>query len=71
MIEQNTAGIVVPPDDPATAVQQLNIFINDKDRLQRAGAAALRLAKTNFDRDKLYQSFEHILLSTADYGTGN
>ena len=45
--------------------------MNDKDRLRRAGAAALRLAKTNFDRDKLYQSFEHILLSTADYGTGN
>ena len=71
LLEQNNAGIVVPPDDPATAVQQLNIFINDKDRLQRAGAAALRLAKTNFDRDKLYQSFEHILLSAADYGSGN
>ena len=66
LLEQYKAGIVVPPDDPDVAAEQLNNFLNDKDRLQCAGAAALRLAETKFNCDNLYQSFEQVLRGAAN-----
>ena len=71
LLEQYKAGIVVPPDDPDVAAEQLNNFLNDKDRLQRAGATALRLAETKFNCDNLYKSFEQVLLGAANSRTSN
>ena len=62
LLLKNGAGIVVPPDNPVVAAQQLNEFITDKERLSASGRAALCLAKDKFDRDKLYKLFEQVLL---------
>jgi len=56
------AGIVVPPDDPIAAAKKLNKLLEDRIQLQSMGQAGLELAKTVFNRNELYKSFENVLL---------
>jgi glycosyltransferase involved in cell wall biosynthesis len=53
LLRATGAGIVVPAADPAAGARLLADFLADRDRLQRAGAAALELARSNFDVEKL------------------
>jgi glycosyltransferase involved in cell wall biosynthesis len=61
LLEQTGAGIVLPPNDPQTAAQQLWSLLADKERLAYAGRAARRLAEEQFDRDKLAAKLEAVL----------
>jgi glycosyltransferase involved in cell wall biosynthesis len=68
LLQQTGAGIVLPPNDPQTAAQQLWQLLNDKERLASAGAAARRLAEEQFDRDKLAIELEAVLKRAVTTG---
>ena len=46
--------------------KKLNNLLQDKQRLHNMGQAGLELAKTVFNRNKLYKSFENVLLEASN-----
>ena len=66
LLNKYGAGIVVPPNDPIVAVKKLNNLLEDRKRLQSMGQAGLELAKTVFNRNELYKSFENVLLEASN-----
>jgi len=65
VLYQYNAGIVVPPDDPIAAAIIVNNLLEDRKRLQSMSKASLELAKTVFNRNELYKSFENVLLEVS------
>jgi len=63
LLNKFDAGIVVPPDDPIAGAKKLDSLLLDRKRLNIMGQASLDLAKTAFNRNRLYESFESILLN--------
>ena len=66
LLNEYDAGIVVSPDDPISGAKKLNNLLQDKHRLQNMGQAGLELAKTVFNRNELYKSFENVLLEASN-----
>jgi len=66
LLNEYDAGIVVSPDDPIIGAKKLNNLLQDKQRLQNMGKASLELAKTVFNRNELYKSFENVLLEASN-----
>ena len=66
LLNEYDAGIVVSPDDPIIGAKKLNNLLSDKQRLQNMGQAGLELAKTVFNRNELYKSFENVLLEASN-----
>ena len=66
LLNEYDAGIVVSPDDPIIGAKKLNNLLLDKQRLQNMGQAGLELAKTVFNRNELYKSFENVLLEASN-----
>lgn len=59
--EEAGAGFTVPFDDLASAAETLVAKLRDQEWLSAAGAAALNLARTRFDRDMLALELESVL----------
>jgi glycosyltransferase involved in cell wall biosynthesis len=57
MIETETCGIVVPPDDPVAFADALQRLAADADACRRMGAAGRRLAEREFARQTLAARF--------------
>lgn len=66
VLEETGAGIVLPRD-PAAAALSLSRLLTDEARLESARAAARDLAANDFNRDRLFTSFETVL--TAPEGS--
>lgn len=66
LLEENGAGIVLPPNDPGRAAKILSDFVADKSRLKKAGQAARELAEERFSRDKLANELERVLLEAVN-----
>ena len=66
LLNEYDAGIIVSPDDPIIGAKKLNNLLQDKQRLHNMGRAGLALAKTVFNRNKLYKSFENVLLEASN-----
>ena len=66
LLNEYDAGIVVSPDDPIIGAKKLNNLLQDKQRLHNMGQASLELAKTVFNRNELYKSFENVLLEASN-----
>ena len=66
LLNEYDAGIVVSPDDPIIGAKKLNDLLSDKQRLHNMGQAGLELAKTVFNRNELYKSFENVLLEASN-----
>ena len=66
LLNEYDAGIVVSPDDPISGAKKLNNLLQDKQRLHNMGQAGLELAKTVFNRNELYKSFENVLLEASN-----
>ena len=66
LLNEYDAGIIVSPDDPIIGAKKLNDLLQDKQRLQNMGQAGLELAKTVFNRNELYKSFENVLLEASN-----
>lgn len=62
LLLETGAGIVMTPGDPQQGAQQLAEFIGDPERLQRASKAAFTLAETHFDRERMAQELENVLI---------
>ncbi|NVK42622.1 MAG: glycosyltransferase family 4 protein [Oceanospirillaceae bacterium] len=65
LLEETSAGIVLPPDSPEQASQELVKFISDKVRLTDAGRAARQLAIESFDRNVLAKKLERVLIDAV------
>lgn len=65
LIEDYGAGIVLPPSNPDEAARRIIDFLADKSLIDNAGAAALKLAKERFSRDKLAKELEQVLLKAT------
>jgi len=65
LLRETGAGIILPPNDPDEAARRLGDFMADKDRLQKAGKAARKLAEERFSRDDLASQLESVLLDAA------
>jgi glycosyltransferase involved in cell wall biosynthesis len=61
LLEEHGAGFAVPPADPSVAAGMIKDFLSNADRVNAAGAAALRLATTQFSRDALSERFRRTL----------
>lgn len=68
LIKETGAGIVLPPKDITRAAQLLVSAIRNKEWLDYASAAALKLARARFDRNQLARQLESVLLSVVDGG---
>lgn len=68
LIKETGAGIVLPPKDITSAAQLLISAIRNKEWLDNASAAALKLARERFDRNQLARQLESVLLSVVDGG---
>ena len=66
LLNEYDAGIVVSPDDPIIGAKKLNNLLQDKQRLHNMGQAGLEIAKTVFNRNELYKSFENVLLEVSN-----
>lgn len=53
LLRKSGAGVVAPPDDPAEGARRLVELLRDRDRIRSARAAALELARSSFDVEKL------------------
>lgn len=65
LLECSGAGLVLPRSVEDAALS-LNSFLSDTLQLQRAAAAARQLAVDKFDRDKMAQQLEAILLRVVN-----
>ena len=61
LLESRGAGLMLPPDDPTAAAQDLVAFLKDTDGLRRAGEQAMALAESRFSRDRLAGEFRTVL----------
>ncbi len=59
------AGIVLPESDPAAAAALLAGLVGDEEALARCREAARRLAREQFDRDRLAEEFAAVLERVA------
>jgi glycosyltransferase involved in cell wall biosynthesis len=65
LLEDSGAGIVVPPDDLDRAAALLAAFLDDPLRQRDARAAAARLARERFDRDRQARELIELLESVG------
>ncbi|MBW4556342.1 MAG: glycosyltransferase family 4 protein [Trichormus sp. ATA11-4-KO1] len=69
ILEQSGAGMSISGNDPKAGAIQLAKFLNSPKCLQKAEAAARKLADTTFDRDVLYEQlagvFQKVLNETS------
>ena len=66
LLRETGAGIVLPPEDVGQAALLLADFVQDMERLQKAAAAARKLAYTRFSRDILAAELETVLQGVVD-----
>lgn len=67
LISENTAGLVLEPDDPAAAAEAVAKFLRDPQACENARACARRLARQRFNRDLHCQELERILMRAAGF----
>ena len=71
IINDSGAGLILPPSDALLSAKKINQAITNKKWLISAGRSAQKIALRDFDRDKLAQKFEKIIVeSINDYGSG-
>ncbi len=58
-------GLILQPDNPTLAAQQLNEKLNDQEWCATAGSRASELARNEFSRDHLAAQLESVLRSVA------
>lgn len=65
LLRRTGAGIAMPHADVVGSARMLTALASDPERRASAGAAARRLAETEFDRDRLATRFEAVLAAAA------
>lgn len=61
LLAKSGAGFQTPANDPAAAAELIVTFIKNPGAADAAGLAALKLARTEFDRARLANKLEHVL----------
>jgi len=65
LIRETNCGLVLGPHDVQSAADELVAAVRDKLWLARAGAAARRVGQERFDRTKLAELWESVVLGTT------
>ncbi len=68
VLDESGAGFAVPARDPAAAAELIARRITDPNWLAGAGSAAAELAEGRFNRDRLFEAWERVLLDAAAAG---
>ena len=63
-----SAGILVPPGDPATLAGEIVALANDSARRRRLGTAARSRIETRFDLSRMIDGYEAVLQHTIGHG---
>lgn len=66
LLNETGAGIILHPSDFTHAAKTLAEFIGCKEVIEQSAVAALKLAKTRFDRDDMARTLERILLDVVE-----
>lgn len=66
ILEKSGAGIALSPNNPQVAAEQLAEFVTDTARLLQAQGSARELAQSRFSRDKLFETFENVILKSSN-----
>ena len=66
LIEETGAGLVLSDQDIEAAADQLTCGLHDSAWLTNAVAAAARLGRTRFDRDRLASELERVLINACN-----
>jgi len=67
IIRRHEVGLVLPPEDPLIAARMLSELLQDRARVARYSANALRLANSEFSLDGLVDKLESVLLSSITH----
>lgn len=65
-LEESGAGLILPPVDTCEAARMLAEFLSDRERMARARDAAMKLARSSFDRNALARQVESVLVEASD-----
>lgn len=65
LLNETGAGIVLPPNNPEQAARMIHLFLSDFTLNGKASLAARRLAEEKFDREKLAQEMESVLVTAV------
>jgi glycosyltransferase involved in cell wall biosynthesis len=65
LLKETGAGIVLPPEKPEAAAEQLIAFLNQPEVVASAGRTARQLAEERFDRNELAEELERVLLKVV------
>jgi len=68
LIEEHGCGLVLDPNDPQAAAEQLASVVRDRGWLEQAGQNARALAEGRFSRDKLAHELQCVLRTAATEG---
>ena len=68
LIDETGAGLVLDPENPARAAEQLHALLQDAPRLSAARAASAALAREKFARDKLAADLIAVLETAVGAG---
>jgi len=66
LLEEYGAGLVIPANDANRAAQSMGAWLADRNSLKQSSNGALKLAKSKFDRDKMAEKLETLLLEAID-----
>ncbi len=70
LIRQSGCGLVLPVGDLERAARQLVAILRDQASLQKAGEAARKVARGQFDREMLAWRLEGVIRAVAEQRTG-
>lgn len=65
LLRETGAGIVLPPERPEEAAEQLIEFLDNPEAAVAAGKAARQLAEDRFDRNQLAKELEQVLVKAV------
>jgi glycosyltransferase involved in cell wall biosynthesis len=66
IINNSGAGLILPPSDALLSAKTINQAITNKEWLITSGCSAKKIALRDFDRDKLAEKFEQVLIESIN-----
>jgi|APSaa5957512535_1039671.scaffolds.fasta_scaffold03863_6 glycosyltransferase involved in cell wall biosynthesis len=66
IINDSGVGLILPPSDALLSAKKINQAITNKEWLRSSGCSARKIALRDFDRDKLAQRFEKVIVESIN-----
>jgi len=66
IINDSGVGLILPPSDASLSAKKINQAITNKEWLRSSSCLAKKIALRDFDRDKLAQRFEKVIVESIN-----